>query len=1342
MQRTRLLLFLCPAILCTIAGSQIRISESLGGNNAAGGFYLAYGYSVAGAGDVNRDGFLDAIVSAPTFYMGASSPYPFDRGDRVYIHFGGLNGMHQVPDVMLSNMSPRYTCEAPRVAGAGDVNKDGCADIIVGVPDQWSEYFEGDGAVYVFFGRKDMQEGANQPLVLHAPGDQGHRPWFGTSVVGVGDVNGDDTADVAVGEPGTPEVPNVSFVHIYYGGKSMDGNADVVVQVIRPAGEEGVGWHIDGGGNVNGDRFDDIVVGGFSGKALILFGGSPMDTTPDMVLNVPWGGSCVGRNDVSIGGDVNGDGIDDILVGTEEGDRVALFLGAGITPNLSSPLDTALTLSVEGSNQVGMRFGYSVDLADFVGDNNADIIIGAPGGIIAPHQTVEYPGRVYVFSGGPIASMSRQPSLILAGNKDKGLFGHDVQGAGDLNNDSKADILVGNPYAGWGDPVAGFGAAHTIYGVSNLEAKWVAYNDFGWMDGQGGTYITKITSPNNTAGLPSSGNLIDHATGVQKLPELSVTGGMYVGDFGADAKAGDAASMFNDIVSCIGYVGYDTEARANSVVVRLSHLHPTSKYEVVLFGNRNEPSYEWVRRTKVVISGADSFVNTSSVAVDNHILYTGTDCAWTNLPSYTTETGYVARFADIDPGDDGEITFTLDFDGDQLFAGQSRYLNALRLTEKGLPQPNMIQMSPVGAGPEQPRWVAYNDLAWAPDQKLLNITGFTMGMSGHLRRFGDGGATDVNLAVGVGGRVDSLTGAHPTGGDAATFFNSSVIDCKGVIRCNDYQPLTLTFSGMNPQARYTLVFYGNRDSYSWIRASLVTISGTEGFQNESSSGYDTIPTVKLFSNPASPSTRLPAGNTDWGYVARFTNVRSGSDSTVSLSISPQNYDGTPGEGGYASALRVEEYGGTAPRPKPLRFVVTGDSRGTGSDVNWTALEEIAHAVVDEDPDFVLFPGDLVNGYASDLQDQFKNWKKAIQPLIDAGRPVYPIRGNHDTAWAYLDPAADPGGALAKEAWRAEFSYLPSNTDPYEDKITYSFVARASPANAAFIVGLDQHGRVENDTFKLSWRQEWLEAQLNANTLGAVFVFGHYPAFKISDRADPDPMLEGLYADTTKRNEFWRSLSRHGVRAYFCAHSHYYDHSRIVDKFDADTNHFVHQFIVGTAGSPYHEGWNPVTNDLNYVTSNVKHQDSTLGYTSVQKEKVLGYVVVEVDSPWVTMTWKYKTANNTFEHGGDVFRYKYGAAAGSLLQESARNPDESPLYQNYPNPFNPASEIRYQVSEVGHVRLVVYDLLGRQVATLVNERKEPGMYQVRFEPTGLASGVYFCRLTAGEHTALKKMLLLR
>jgi plastocyanin len=93
-------------------------------------------------------------------------------------------------------------------------------------------------------------------------------------------------------------------------------------------------------------------------------------------------------------------------------------------------------------------------------------------------------------------------------------------------------------------------------------------------------------------------------------------------------------------------------------------------------------------------------------------------------------------------------------------------------------------------------------------------------------------------------------------------------------------------------------------------------------------------------------------------------------------------------------------------------------------------------------------------------------------------------------------------------------------------------------------------------------------------------------------------------------------------------------------------------------------------------------------------------------------------------------------------EASLNPAKYQLQQNYPNPFNPATEIGYAVAGAGNVKLVVYNLIGQEMATLVDEKKSAGSYRVRFEASGLASGVYIYRLIADGFTSSRAMVLLR
>jgi len=96
----------------------------------------------------------------------------------------------------------------------------------------------------------------------------------------------------------------------------------------------------------------------------------------------------------------------------------------------------------------------------------------------------------------------------------------------------------------------------------------------------------------------------------------------------------------------------------------------------------------------------------------------------------------------------------------------------------------------------------------------------------------------------------------------------------------------------------------------------------------------------------------------------------------------------------------------------------------------------------------------------------------------------------------------------------------------------------------------------------------------------------------------------------------------------------------------------------------------------------------------------------------------------------------------INQISNTVPNSFSLEQNYPNPFNPVTNLEFGISDLGFVSLKVYDIIGKEVVTLVNKKLSPGRYNVEFDGSGLTSGVYFYRITAGEFTDTKRMMLVK
>ena len=105
------------------------------------------------------------------------------------------------------------------------------------------------------------------------------------------------------------------------------------------------------------------------------------------------------------------------------------------------------------------------------------------------------------------------------------------------------------------------------------------------------------------------------------------------------------------------------------------------------------------------------------------------------------------------------------------------------------------------------------------------------------------------------------------------------------------------------------------------------------------------------------------------------------------------------------------------------------------------------------------------------------------------------------------------------------------------------------------------------------------------------------------------------------------------------------------------------------------------------------------------------------------------------------RARYSALLTGLKQNNS-TPLTFNLEQNYPNPFNPSTVIKYSIPAAGNVLIKVYDILGNEIKTLVNENKSPGNYSVIFDAKGLPSGVYLYKLTAGNYNSVKKLVLIK
>jgi hypothetical protein len=389
------------------------------------GINSLFGYSVSGAGDVNGDGFDDVIVGAYNYYS---------NHGRAYIYFGAVNNaMDNVADITLNSKHDYYYQFGYSVSGAGDVNGDGYDDVIVGFPIYW--HIDGFS---IYFGASNSTMD-NMPDVTYSSSSY-ENAVLGSSVSGAGDVNGDGFDDVIISVFTEGGWGSGIFALIFFGafGNSMDNNPDFILN-YRDTYDD-IRVSVSGAGDVNGDGFDDVIVGdcdyNFAGRAYIHFGasGSTMDNITDVTLVGEAAGNQFGKA-VSGAGDVNGDGFDDVIVGdygyNSNTGRAYIYFGAA-----NSIMDNTADVILDGEG-TGNNFGYSVSGAgDINGDSFDDVIVGADG-----YNTET--GRTYIYFGATGSTMDTTADIILDGQGTGNKFGFSVSGAGDVNGDSFDDIIVG-----------------------------------------------------------------------------------------------------------------------------------------------------------------------------------------------------------------------------------------------------------------------------------------------------------------------------------------------------------------------------------------------------------------------------------------------------------------------------------------------------------------------------------------------------------------------------------------------------------------------------------------------------------------------------------------------------------------------------------------------------------------------------------------------------------------------------------------------------------------------------------------------------------------------------------
>jgi hypothetical protein len=380
--------------------------------------------SVSNAGDTDRDGYADVLVSAPNHGSGRGKVYLYSgrTGIQLYAWDGENPG-----DAFGSS-----------VAAAGDVNHDGFPDLVIGAPYYADSSGPQLGKVYVYSGKDysplQLWVGSYSPSLL------------GYSVSGAGDLNQDGFDDVIAGAPygGVPSGPNYQGAAFVYSGK--DGT--ILYQFYGEQNFDLLGYSVSGAKDLNGDGIMDVVVsapyyGNYYGSVGIdgvgkVYAISGLDGSPlwsqmgeTWYDHLGFGLSAVG--------DVDGDGGGDVLIGASDHDGPdgigGTFINSGKVYLYSGKTGGFLhSWDGEGANDA---LGYQVHGAgDVNGDGHEDLIVGSPN---HNGDAGTQSGKVYLYSG------ANYRELWSWEGEQSGSHFFAVSGGGDVDGDGLADLIIGAP---------------------------------------------------------------------------------------------------------------------------------------------------------------------------------------------------------------------------------------------------------------------------------------------------------------------------------------------------------------------------------------------------------------------------------------------------------------------------------------------------------------------------------------------------------------------------------------------------------------------------------------------------------------------------------------------------------------------------------------------------------------------------------------------------------------------------------------------------------------------------------------------------------------------------------
>ncbi len=428
-----------------------------------------FGYSVSGMADFDGDGYDDVLVGAPR-----DNDAGFEGG-AVYVYYGSEGGI-DIPrqQKLTGSVGDEWDMLGYSVSATGDINGDGYDDAIIGA---WGDNTY-SGSAYVYYGSDSGLDPSSEQKFVAS--DRFPYDHYGVFVSVAGDINGDGYDDVVIGAHGYDNYDGAAY--IYY-GSALGVSTSTEVKLVAPNSQYGVS--VAGAGDINGDGYDDVLVGANGGGnygSAYLYYGSDDGLDPSSELELLASDTDLGDNygiSVSSAGDIDGDGYADVIIGAKD-DKYSgsayLYYGSERGLDLSS--EQKILASDELS---GLNFGSSVSgVGDIDGDGYDDVIIGAEGGDFDGANS----GAAYVYHGSAAGlDTTSEERLLAPDGTERDQFGNSVSGAGDVDGDGFGDLIV-SAYMADKDGIMSGAAYVFINPLVDDEAE----GDTGTYEGDTGTY--------------------------------------------------------------------------------------------------------------------------------------------------------------------------------------------------------------------------------------------------------------------------------------------------------------------------------------------------------------------------------------------------------------------------------------------------------------------------------------------------------------------------------------------------------------------------------------------------------------------------------------------------------------------------------------------------------------------------------------------------------------------------------------------------------------------------------------------------------------------------------------